>query len=149
MCFTLYAQKSGASRDIEASKQYKHHYFFSIHFQKVISNPEYINIVSFTILVLQELPQRDTFSPLSINSLGLYLSSEKFFKFMVFRLPGNALPFRKFNRDIFTHAPRQNSFPGYLHPKEKGNYSSPRQDFFENLSPIQKEGWGQKLWRCF
>ena len=68
---------------------------------------------------------------------------------MMFRLLEYAFACQKnwLNLDIFIHAPRQNSLPGYHHSQAGGKLllSSSRQRFFESFSFLPEKGGGYEV----
>ena len=66
------------------------------------------------------------------------------FKFIVLRLLENIFVSQRIELLIFTHAQKQNYFPGFYHyPQAEENYLfPPKQRFLKIYFPQQKGGWG-------
>ena len=76
--------------------------------------------------------------------LNLYIPPwlRKSFKFIVLRLPKIHLWIKRLNLFIFTHAPKQNSAPGFYHysSSRREFHIPPEQRFLKIFFPEQKEG---------
>ena len=139
-------------------------FFFDpqVRINKMVNEQCWLQPLSFRVNL------KDTSSNISTDSSGLYFPSEYILIFsemtryptmvgenfqinLCCQITGKCISHRKKIKDFYSF-PFQENFPHVLiiNPQEEGNYSSPRQLFFENLSSQHKGGgWTVSLsWWC-